>query len=79
MPDGPRDAQGQTRRTRDREAFTGSPGNFRRTERRHDYAVEPPAPGCWIGGVDGKRRFYDIRRGQDSRYFLRARPGRISP
>lgn len=23
--------------------FTGTPGNFRRTERRHDYAVEPPA------------------------------------
>src|SRR5260370_19936063 len=24
--------------------FTGPPGNFRRTERRHDYAVEPPHP-----------------------------------
>jgi phosphopentomutase len=24
--------------------FTGVPGNFRRTERRHDYAVEPPRP-----------------------------------
>jgi phosphopentomutase len=24
--------------------FTGSVGNFRRTERRHDYAVEPPLP-----------------------------------
>jgi len=24
--------------------FTGVPGNFRRTERRHDYAVEPPKP-----------------------------------
>ena len=24
--------------------FTGAPGNFRRTERRHDYAVEPPYP-----------------------------------
>ncbi len=24
--------------------FTGSPGQFRRTERRHDYAVEPPRP-----------------------------------
>jgi phosphopentomutase len=24
--------------------FTGTPGNFRRTERRHDYAVEPPHP-----------------------------------
>jgi phosphopentomutase len=24
--------------------FTGPPGNFRRTERRHDYAVEPPKP-----------------------------------
>ena len=24
--------------------FTGAPGNFKRTERRHDYAVEPPHP-----------------------------------
>src|SRR5712672_104217 len=24
--------------------FTGATGNFRRTERRHDYAVEPPRP-----------------------------------
>jgi phosphopentomutase len=24
--------------------FTGAPGNFTRTPRRHDYAVEPPAP-----------------------------------
>jgi phosphopentomutase len=24
--------------------FTGTPGNFKRTERRHDYAVEPPRP-----------------------------------
>ncbi len=24
--------------------FTGTAGNFRRTERRHDYAVEPPQP-----------------------------------
>ncbi|HTU32645.1 MAG TPA: phosphopentomutase [Candidatus Acidoferrum sp.] len=24
--------------------FTGSPGSFKRTERRHDYAVEPPRP-----------------------------------
>jgi phosphopentomutase len=24
--------------------FMGTPGNFRRTERRHDYAVEPPRP-----------------------------------
>jgi phosphopentomutase len=24
--------------------FTGKPGNFRRTERRHDYAVSPPRP-----------------------------------
>ncbi len=24
--------------------FSGTPGNFRRTERRHDYAVEPPRP-----------------------------------
>jgi phosphopentomutase len=24
--------------------FAGTPGNFRRTERRHDYAVDPPRP-----------------------------------
>ncbi|HXT87216.1 MAG TPA: phosphopentomutase [Verrucomicrobiae bacterium] len=24
--------------------FAGTPGNYRRTERRHDYAVEPPRP-----------------------------------
>ncbi|MFZ5597655.1 MAG: phosphopentomutase [Bacillota bacterium] len=24
--------------------FTGSPGNFRRTERRHDFSLEPPVP-----------------------------------
>lgn len=24
--------------------FAGAPGNFKRTERRHDYAVEPPRP-----------------------------------
>ncbi len=24
--------------------FTGAPGSFRRTERRHDYAVDPPKP-----------------------------------
>jgi phosphopentomutase len=24
--------------------FIGTPGNFRRTERRHDYAIEPPRP-----------------------------------
>ena len=24
--------------------FVGTPGNYRRTERRHDYAVEPPRP-----------------------------------
>jgi phosphopentomutase len=24
--------------------FTGEPGSFRRTERRHDYAVDPPRP-----------------------------------
>ena len=27
--------------------FTGAPGSFRRTERRHDYAVEPPRPMHW--------------------------------
>jgi phosphopentomutase len=33
--------------------FTGAPGNFRRTERRHDYAVEPPRPMLLDVLVDG--------------------------
>jgi phosphopentomutase len=34
--------------------FTGTPGNFRRTERRHDYAVEPPRPMLLDVLADGK-------------------------
>jgi len=30
--------------TRDRASFTGTPGNFRKDTRRHDYAVDPPRP-----------------------------------
>ena len=32
------------RRPRDRPAVCGNPGNFARTSRRHDYAVDPPKP-----------------------------------
>jgi phosphopentomutase len=34
--------------------FAGAPGNFRRTERRHDYAVEPPQPMLFDVLADGK-------------------------
>ena len=34
--------------------FTGVAGNFRRTERRHDYAVEPPRPMLLDVLADGK-------------------------
>ena len=51
--------------------FTGAPGNFRRTERRHDYAVEPPQP-----DADGRARRTknsDLRHRQNSRYLQRPR------
>jgi phosphopentomutase len=50
--------------------FTGSPGNFRRTERRHDYAVEPPRPmlldvlkdrGVPVFGIGKIRDIYNAR------------------
>lgn len=59
--------------------FTGTPGAFRRTERRHDYAVEPPRPmlldllaedGWEVTGV-GKIPDIFLNRG-----ISRARPGR---
>jgi phosphopentomutase len=33
--------------------FTGSPGNFKRTSNRHDYAIAPPAPTLldWVSGA----------------------------
>ncbi len=33
--------------------FTGTPGNFRRTSNRHDYAIAPPAPTLldWVAGA----------------------------
>ncbi len=33
--------------------FTGSPGNFKRTANRHDYAIDPPAPTLldWVQGA----------------------------
>lgn len=59
--------------------FTGPPGSFRRTERRHDYAVEPPRPmlldllaeaGLEVTGV-GKIPDIFLRRG-----ITRSLPGR---
>ena len=50
--------------------FTGAPGNFRRTERRHDYAVDPPRPmlldvlaerGVCVLGIG---KIHDIYRGR---------------
>jgi len=36
------------RGARDCAPFTGTPGNFTRTSRRHDYAVDPPSRCCWM-------------------------------
>ncbi len=50
--------------------FTGEPGNFRRTERRHDYAVEPPKPmlldvlGLTTTPVFGIGKIHDIYNGR---------------
>lgn len=50
--------------------FTGAPGNFRRTERRHDYAVEPPRPMLFDVLVDlgvpvfGIGKIHDIYNGR---------------
>ena len=55
---------------------TGPPGNFRRTERRHDYAVEPPRPmlldvlaehGVPVLGVG---KIHDIYNGRGVENFL---------
>ena len=56
--------------------FTGAPGNFRRTERRHDYAVEPPKP--MLMDVLAERRvpifgigkIHDIYNGRGVEHFV---------
>lgn len=62
--------------------FTGKPGSFTRTERRHDYAVEPPRPmlldllqeaGLEVTGV-GKIPDIFLNRG-----ITRALPGKNNP
>ena len=47
--------------------FAGPPSNFQRTERRHDYAVEPPKP--MLLDVLAERGTSGIRRRQDSRHL----------
>ena len=59
--------------------FTGSPGNFRRTERRHDYAVDPPKPmlldvladrGVPVFGIG---KIHDIYNGRGVDHFVTTR------
>jgi phosphopentomutase len=45
--------------------FTGTPGNFRRTERRHDYAVEPPHPMLMDALVEKKIPIFGIGKIHD--------------
>ncbi len=45
--------------------FTGAPGNFRRTERRHDYAVEPPRPMLMDALVERKIPIFGIGKIRD--------------
>ena len=45
--------------------FTGTSGNFRRTERRHDYAVEPPRPMLMDVLVDRKIPIFGIGKIHD--------------
>jgi phosphopentomutase len=57
--------------------FTGAPGSFRRTERRHDYAVPPPRPmlldvlGERAVPVLGVGKIHDIYDGRGVDHFLR--------
>jgi len=54
--------------------FVGTPGSFRRTEHRKDYAIPPPAPTL----LDRLRaRHLHLWRGQDSRHLLRPGAGRV--
>ena len=56
--------------------FVGTPGHFRRTERRHDYAVEPPRP--MLLDVLAERRvpvfgvgkIHDIYNGRGVEYYV---------
>jgi phosphopentomutase len=59
--------------------FTGSSGNFRRTERRHDYAVDPPHPmlldvlseaGVPVFGIG---KIHDIYNGRGVREYVTTR------
>ena len=45
--------------------FTGTSGNFRRTERRHDYAVEPPKPMLMDVLTDGSVPVFGIGKIHD--------------
>ena len=45
--------------------FTGTPWNFRRTERRHDYAVEPPHPMLMDVLVERRVPIFGIGKIQD--------------
>jgi phosphopentomutase len=45
--------------------FTGTPGKFRRTERRHDYAVEPPRPMLMDVLVENKIPIFGIGKIHD--------------
>jgi phosphopentomutase len=45
--------------------FTGAPGNFRRTERRHDYAIEPPRPMLMDALVERKIPIFGIGKIHD--------------
>lgn len=64
--------------------FVGTPGNFRRTGNRHDYAIAPPAPTLcdWlsaaghpvhaigkIGDIFSMRGIDDVRKGSDADLF----------
>jgi phosphopentomutase len=56
--------------------FTGTPGNFRRTERRHDYAVEPPRPMLMDVLVErkipifGVGKIHDIYNGRGVKHYV---------
>ena len=45
--------------------FTGTTGNFRRTERRHDYAVEPPRPMLLDVLADAKTPVFGVGKIRD--------------
>ena len=45
--------------------FTGTSGNFRRTERRHDYAVEPPRPMLLDVLVEAKTNVFGVGKIHD--------------